>query len=237
MPRKAIIQRTMNRFRRGSPDDSDRPSKAQNRHEAAAAIRNAATAPKPNRNSMLGWTCFNETRKAAIMPMLSEVPIFTTRMKSRSLLGGFWSGTNAQVTTWSRRSVKHLARIQNAQGIERLSQRPHHPHLGVAREFRKKILLGQANPVLSRDGAAQANGFIEDFLESFVHPMHFPLVAFVRQEGRMKIPVAHMHTCPDAQVVFFGDFFNEANHPGQFAARDRGVFENGCGGNAGQRAE
>src|SRR5512140_3774673 len=77
------------------------------------------------------------------------------------------------------------------------------------------------------DGAAQANGFIEDFFEGFLDAMHFLLVPFVSEEGRVQVAVAHVTEGADLELELAGDRGDKADHVRQFAARDGGIFENG----------
>lgn len=133
--------------------------------------------------------------------------------------------------------IEHFAGVQNAGGIERFAEFAHDAHLGVTGEFRQEGFLGDADAVFAGDGAAEANGFVENFVEGQFDAVHFFLVAFVGKEGRMQIAVAHVAESANTEIVLFGDLFDEANHVGEFAAWDSGVFENGGGGDAGQRGE
>ena len=62
-------------------------------------------------------------------------------------------------------------------------------------------LLGEADAVFAGDRAAEAERPVEDLVERPVHAVHFVVVAFVGQERRVQVAVAHVAEGADVEVV------------------------------------
>ena len=88
-----------------------------------------------------------------------------------------------------RKRIEHFSTVEDAFGIEDGAEGAHDFHLGVAGEFREERFFGEADAVFAGDGAAEANGFVEDFFEGFFDPVlelmdHAIREGFVRPEQR-----------------------------------------------------
>ncbi len=89
-------------------------------------------------------------------------------------------------------SIKHLAGVQNALGVESGPEFAHDSHLRLAGEFREELFLGKADAVFAGDGTAEADGLVKYLLKRLVLSLDFICVAFVCEKSRVQITVAHV---------------------------------------------
>lgn len=87
------------------------------------------------------------------------------------------------------------------------------------------------------DGTAPPDCFVKDFAEGKFNAVHFFVIAFVCEEGGMKISVAHVPERANTKTVLLSDQLDKADHVGQLASGYCGVFKNGSGRDARQGRE
>lgn len=137
----------------------------------------------------------------------------------------------------SRGSIQHFARIEKVERVEGSLEAAHEVQAVVPRLKFEPWFLGEPDAVFAGDGAAASQGFVDDFVERFVHTFHFLVVFFVREKRGMQVAVAHVSKGADEQVVALGCVRDKANHGSEFRAWDGDVLEDGGGANASECGE
>ena len=134
-------------------------------------------------------------------------------------------------------AVEDLAWVEQAVGIERALDRAQQFERGIAELAGQESLLGEADPVFAGERAAEGQRVVEDLLHRGLDAVHFLLIALVGQKRRVEIPVAEMPERRDLHLVAGGGLVDEADHLGEFAPRDGGIFQDRGRPQAGEGGE
>ncbi len=137
----------------------------------------------------------------------------------------------------SRGSIQHFAGIEEVERIEGCLEAPHEVEAVVSRLKFEPRFLGESDAVFAGDGAAAPEGFVDDFVERFVHAFHFLVVFFVREKCGMQVAVAHVSKGANEQVMPFRGLRDKAYHGSEFRAGDGDVFKDCGGADSGERGE
>ena len=76
-----------------------------------------------------------------------------------------------------------------------------------------------------RDRSPEFDGILEDLPHRLFSPTDLILVPFIRQNGWVKVPVAHVTKRPDLHLVPNPDLLDTRDHPGQFTPWDGYILQ------------
>ena len=118
-------------------------------------------------------------------------------------------------------------------GIESTPDFLENAHLNRTCKIREEAFFGNADSMLSGNRATELDGFLENLLEGALNPMHFRLVALIRQEGGVQVAITYLPKGSNFELVLFCQLQNARNllrvvgerHTSRQSLEGRGAME------------
>ena len=176
----------------------------------------------------VGLICWMEAAKPDPAPIEKVEATSTSFSKEVSSCGELMPGWDM-----SKDSVKYFPGIQNTMGIESTPDFLENAHLNLTRKIREESFFGNADSMLSGNRATDLDGFLENLPEGALNPIHFRLVALIRQAGGVQVAITHVPKGSDFELVLLRQLQNARNllrvvsehHTSRQSLEGRGAME------------